>query len=329
MQFTRSLFLVVKTKACSEWQAEDLWKTFEYFSGYGFNKSHAVSYSIISYQCAWLCHYFTTEWVASFLDKEPESRKEKAINLAKQHGYSIQPLSVNKSGRTWEILDETTLVAPLTTIKGLGDKAIDQILAHRPFETIEEFLFHDEIVYSKLNKKCLDALARSGAMRELQDDRFTGDRHFWTATCVDRPRKLKNLGENIEKYRPEGNFTDDERIDFLANLTGIFPINLVLDESIQRKLDQYCIPPISEYDPELEMCWAIVREVTKKKTKGGKLFYVAKVIDNNSVETTIRCWSVNPERDVLYVNKVIKPQHNDTWGFSTRGSLNRTWVMLG
>jgi DNA polymerase III alpha subunit len=313
------------------YQAEELWKTFEYFSGYGFNKSHAVSYSIISYQCAWLCHYYTTEWVASFLDKEPESRKEKAINLAKQHGYTIQPLSVNKSGRTWEILDETTLVAPLTTIKGLGDKAIDQILAHRPFETIEEFLFHDKIVYSKLNKKCLDALARAGAMRELQDDRFTGDKHFWTATCVDRPRKLKNLGENIEKYRPEGNFTDDERIDFLANLTGIFPINLVIDESIQRKLDQYRVPPISEYDPVLGMCWCIVREVTKKKTKNGKLFYVVDVIDNNSVQTRLRCWSVNPERDILYINRpyMIKPQHNDTWGFSTRGSLNRTWVMLG
>jgi len=313
------------------WQAEELWKTFEYFSGYGFNKSHAVSYSIISYQCAWLCHYYSTEWTASFLDKEPEARKEKAINLAKRHGYTIQPLNVNKSGRTWEILDDTTLVAPLTTIKGLGDVAIDQIIAHRPFENIEQFLFHDKIVYSKLNKKCLDALARAGALKELQDDRFTGDKHFWTATCVDRPRKLKNLGENIEKYRPEGNFTDDERIDFLANLTGIFPINLVIDEGIQRKLDQYCIPPISEYDPELGMCWCIVREVTKKKTKGGKVFYVAKVIDNNSVETTIRCWSVNPERDILYVNKtyMIKPQYNETWGFSTRGSLNNAWVMLG
>ena len=57
------------------WQAEELWQTFEYFSGYGFNKSHAVSYSIISYQCAWLCNYYTTEWVASF-DKEPESQGE-------------------------------------------------------------------------------------------------------------------------------------------------------------------------------------------------------------------------------------------------------------
>ena len=35
-------------------QAEQLWQTFEYFSGYGFNKSHAVSYSMLSYQCAWL-----------------------------------------------------------------------------------------------------------------------------------------------------------------------------------------------------------------------------------------------------------------------------------
>ena len=143
--------------------------------------------------------------------------------------------------------------------------------------------------------------------------------------------KLKNLAENIERYRPEGNFSVDERIDFLANLTGIFPISMVIDGSIQTKLDQYGVPPISEYDRELQMCWCIVREVTKKKTKNGKLFYVVDVIDNNSVQTRIRCWSVNPERDVLYINRpyMIKPQHNDTWGFSTRGSLNRTWVMLG
>ena len=63
-------------------QANKLWQTFEYFSGYGFNKSHAVSYSLISYQCAWLYNYFPAEWMASFLDKEPESRKEKAIMIA-------------------------------------------------------------------------------------------------------------------------------------------------------------------------------------------------------------------------------------------------------
>ena len=75
--------------------AENLWDKFEYFSGYGFNKSHAVSYSIISYQCAWLWNYYAPEWMAAFLDKEPESRKEKAINIAQKFGFDIAPLDIN------------------------------------------------------------------------------------------------------------------------------------------------------------------------------------------------------------------------------------------
>ena len=195
---------------------------FEYFSGYGFNKSHAVSYSVISYQCAWLCNYFTTEWTAAFLDKEPESRKEKAINLAKQHGFNIKPLNINYSGMTWNILDEDTLVAPLTTIKGLGEKAIEQVLMHRPFNSVEELLFHEEVVYSKFNKKALDVLARAGALKDIMDDRFVGDKHFWTAVCLDRPRSKKKLADNIALYRPEADFTEEERIQHIADLTGIF-----------------------------------------------------------------------------------------------------------
>ncbi len=96
------------------------------------------------------------------MDKEPETRKEKAINLAKQHGYNIQPLNVNKSFRSWEILDDDTLIAPLTTIKGLGDKAIEQILAHLPFCTLEDFLFNENIIYSKLARQAIVALEGGG-----------------------------------------------------------------------------------------------------------------------------------------------------------------------
>ena len=90
-------------KGIAQGEAQSLWEKFEYFSGYGFNKSHAVSYSIISYQCAWLLTYFEAEWLAAFLDKEPESKKENAINIAKSLGYTIAPVDVNTSGRTWEI----------------------------------------------------------------------------------------------------------------------------------------------------------------------------------------------------------------------------------
>ena len=51
-------------------------------------------------------NYYPAEWMAAFLDKEPETRKEKAINIAKKFGFDIAPLDVNKSGTVWEISDD-------------------------------------------------------------------------------------------------------------------------------------------------------------------------------------------------------------------------------
>ena len=154
-------------KGMKEFEVRELWETFEYFSGYGFNKSHAVSYCVLSYQCAYLLNYYPAEWLAAFLDKEPESRKERAIATAKSMGYLVEPLNVNTSGTVWEIsTDNKTLVQPLTSIKGLGDVAIQQIIEHRPFDSVEDFLFHPEVKYSKLNKKALDALCRSQAQKD-------------------------------------------------------------------------------------------------------------------------------------------------------------------
>ena len=72
-------------------EAQALWDKFEYFSGYGFNKSHAVSYSIISFQCAWLWNYYPAEWMAAFLDKEPESRKKRLSTLPRSMGLTLLP----------------------------------------------------------------------------------------------------------------------------------------------------------------------------------------------------------------------------------------------
>ena len=95
---------------------EHLWERFEFFNAYGFNKSHAVSYCLISYQCAWLLNYYQAEWMAAYLDKEPESKKEKAINIAKSFGFKIKEIDVNSSGRVWEISEDgKTLIQPLSS----------------------------------------------------------------------------------------------------------------------------------------------------------------------------------------------------------------------
>ena len=156
-------------------------------------------------------------------------------------------MNINTSGRHWDILDDSTLIAPLTTIKGLGDAAIDEIIEKRPFASAEDLLFDKGVVARKLNKKSLDALCRSNAMKDLIDERFSGAKHFWSAVVVDKPKTRKKLAENIEKYLPEGDFTKNEFIEHITALTGIYPLDLVVPEDLLAKFERKGLPPISEY----------------------------------------------------------------------------------
>ena len=315
-------------KGMKDREAKKMWETFEFFSGYGFNKSHAVSYSILSYQCAWLLNYYPVEWVSAFLDKEPESRKERAINTAKKMGFEIRPLDINLSTRNWEIGDDGALIQPFSSIKGLGDAAIDQILNYRPFNTIEEFLFHDRVVYSKLNKKALDVLVRSEALMPLMDERFSGLKHFWSAVAVDRAKTKKKFNENIEVYRPVGDFTREEMIEHTTNLTGVFPIHLVMSDSIRDQLDGSMIPPLGDFEPEIPVAWFIPREIIERVTKNNKKYWLVKVIDSTSTINTIKCWGVS-DHEILHINKpyMAKLDYSEQWGFSTR-SIRHNFKLL-
>ena len=317
-------------KSISADAAKSLWQNFEYFSGYGFNKSHAVSYSILSYQCAWLFNYYPECWMAAFLDKEPESRKEAAISLAQKFGFEIENINVNTSTRQWEISEDgKTLIQPFSSIKGLGDKAIEQIMQNRPFEKIEDILFNENVVHAKLNKKALDVLCRSGALDEIVDDRFNGCKHFWMACIQDKPKNQKKLDENIEIYSPEEDFTREEKIEYISDLTGMFPFDLVMTQEIKDSIERNCVPALGNWDKDLGVAWFIPREVIPKKTKNDKPYWILKVTDDTSTMTTIRCWGVK-EYDQIYLNRpyAAKLDHNKDWGFSTR-SLRHTFKLLG
>jgi DNA polymerase-3 subunit alpha len=321
-----------REKGITEVDAINLWKTMEFFSGYGFNLSHAICYSILSYQCAYLFHYYPSEWLCSFLDKEPEDRKEAAISIAKTFGFNINRVNVNSSGVKWEVdaADNKTLIQPLSSIKGLGETAVEQIMKYRPFKTIEEVLFHPEIIYSKLNKKALDSLTRSEAMNDLMDSRFTGLKHFWSAVVVDRPKTKKKLDENIEKYKPEGDFTLEEKIDNLVSLSGIYPISIVVEPQIIKSLEEKMIPPIGDYEKDMgEVVWFVPRKIEEKKTKNGKFYWIIEVTDTTNKITNVKCWGVDPKKDKIWTNRpyLCKVNHDD-WGFSVR-SIKYNFKLLG
>jgi DNA polymerase III alpha subunit len=207
---------------------------------------------------------------------------------------------------------------------------MEQVLNNRPFTDIEDFLFREEVKYAKLNKKALDALCRAGAMDSLIDDRFTGRKHFWCAAVVDRPKTKKKFHDNIDLYRQEGDFSEEEIIQFKTDLTGVFPMNLVISVETIEKLNEKFIPPISEFDEELQLCWFIPRKVTPKKTKKGKEYWILEVIDSNNETERIRCWGVDPKKDRIHINRpyMSRLQYDPKWGFSTR-SVYRNFRLLG
>ena len=285
-----------------------------------------------------LATYYESEWLCAFLEKEAEqdtskddkiNRKEKAINTVKSLGYNISSLNINKSGRYWEISDDgSEFIPPLTSIKGLGEAAMFQILNNRPFNNVEDFLFNEKVSYSKLNKKALDVLIRAGACDNLIDSRFTGAKHFWSAAAVDRPKTKKVFHQNIELYRPEGDFTQEEKIEYLTDLTGEYPISMVLPPEVAKRLEEKYVPPIGEYDPELSLCWFVVRNVAKKTTSTGKEYLVIEVIDDTNTMVQVRCWGVKPNENVLkhrvYMGKL---DYDPSWGFSVKSITSQLKII--
>ena len=198
--------------------------------------------------------------------------------------------------------------------------AIDEIIKNRPFTSIENLLFNDNVKYNKLNKRGLDALCRSGALSTLMDSRFSGAKHFWSVVAVDRPKSLKKFNENIELYRPEGEFSDEEKIENLTALTGVYPISLVVPQEMLQKLNDKGIHPLA-WEGEgsnSPFVWFIPRKKSVKSTKNGKPYWILEVIDGTNTTSEIKCWGIR-ESDVVHMNRLYMAQvSKDSYGYSIR-----------
>ncbi|WP_456480467.1 DNA polymerase III subunit alpha [Nautilia sp.] len=146
--------------------AKSLFELIEKFAGYGFNKSHSAAYAMITYQTAYLKTYYPTEFLSALLTYEAENTDKiaKYIEEAKVLGIEVLPPSVNKSNAEFTPIDDKILFG-LSAIKGVGSKAIESIVANRPYESLEDFIL--KVDTGKVNKKVLEQLIKAGAMDDF------------------------------------------------------------------------------------------------------------------------------------------------------------------
>lgn len=125
-----------------EW-ADDLFTQIEGWAGYGFNKSHAAAYSLVSYQSMFLKVYFPLEFYAANMTVTGEDKLLALMREAKASGVTISYPDINKSSDRFELIrGNNEIVIPFQRVKGLSAKTSEAILKAReagPFLSIEDF----------------------------------------------------------------------------------------------------------------------------------------------------------------------------------------------
>lgn len=157
--------------------AEFIFKQIETFARYGFNKSHATAYATLAYQSMWLKVHYPEFFMASVLTSYIGEKIEKIIpylNEARRLGLKILAPDVNQSTLKFEVsADRKGIHFSLNGIKGVGTKAVENILETRTkhaFKTLSDFIM---LTGSSVNKTVVVALAKAGAFDFLGFNRRT------------------------------------------------------------------------------------------------------------------------------------------------------------
>jgi DNA polymerase-3 subunit alpha len=149
----------------------------EKFAGYGFNKSHSAAYALVAFQTAWLKARHPEAFMSAVLTADMDNT-DKLVLLkddCTQMGIKLLQPDVNSSAYEFTVGGSNSIMYGLGAIKGVGRGVIDNIVAERdangPFCNLLDLC--RRVDQQKLNRRVLEALARSGALDKLGTNRAT------------------------------------------------------------------------------------------------------------------------------------------------------------
>ncbi len=191
---------------------EELFDLIVKFAGYGFNKSHSAAYAMVTFYTSYLKTYYATEFMAALLTSEKDNTDKvvKYVDEVKRLGYDLVPPNINKSNLVFSaenIENKEVVMFGMGALKGAGDVAINSILKARNdgiFQNLSDFV--SRIDGSKVNKRVIETLAKSGAL-----DSFGYTRRAIIEQIEDIVEAVKKAGD-AKKQVIGSLFGDDEEM---------------------------------------------------------------------------------------------------------------------
>lgn len=232
--------------------ASDIFEMLEPFAQYGFNKSHAVAYSVVAYQTAYLKANYPSEFLAANLTNEmtnPDKFKD-YLALADSMGIKILPPSINDSDMHFNVVDND-IVYGLAGIKNVGENITKLIVEEREkngkYTSFMDFLSRQGDGVA--NSRVLEALIKSGCFDCLGEDRATLMANLEDAIAFDKGNR------EATAYGQISLFGDDVMLsEFTFRPAEPWSRREVLDmekELIGRYVSGH---PLEEYREDIERC---------------------------------------------------------------------------
>jgi DNA polymerase-3 subunit alpha len=144
-----------------------VFKAFQPFERYGFNKAHATCYGLVAYQTAYLKANYTVEYMTAVLSafRDNDEKVAAAVAECRRMGIEVLPPDIHRSGVEFTVEGDAIRFG-LLAVKNVGEGAIDSIVAAReeagPFRSLTDFCSRIDLRLS--NRKVLESLVRVGAM---------------------------------------------------------------------------------------------------------------------------------------------------------------------
>jgi DNA polymerase-3 subunit alpha len=170
-------------KGLKKEDAEQIFELIERFAGYGFNKSHSTRYAFIAYQTAYLKAHWPVEFMAALLTYEMGDTDKIVEYIAECQSMGVEVMApdINDSDVDFTPLYKETgqgnkgvIRFGLAAVKGVGEKAVEHMIAARRRIGRFQSLFHfcENVDLRAVNKQVIEALIKGGAF-----DRLGGNRH--------------------------------------------------------------------------------------------------------------------------------------------------------
>ena len=164
-----------EAKGIARSKADEIFDYMEKFAGYGFNKSHAAAYALVAYQTAWLKAHYPAEFMAATMSSELTNTDQLKLfyDDALANGLSFLPPDVNESDYLFTPNPQRQIRYALGAVKGVGEGAVESIVAARVaggrFKDL--FDFCERVGKEHMNKRTLESLIRAGAFDSIHPNR--------------------------------------------------------------------------------------------------------------------------------------------------------------